>query len=95
MSAVQTRPESTRTMGRKKGTRKTVMLRVYEETAETVLQFAAERRLTAADFVEAYMLPCGEKAHRDYIEAESRKLQKGGPGKDAVQGGEGRKGAKS
>jgi hypothetical protein len=62
-------------MGRKKGSRKTVMLRVYEENAELILQFAGERRMTAADFLEKFLLPCGEKAHRDYIVSESKKLK--------------------
>ena len=65
-------------MGRKKGTRKTVMVRVYEETADLINQAAGERRLTAADFCEQYVIPCADKAHRDYIASESKRL--GGKG---------------
>ncbi len=66
--------ENPRKMGRKKGTRKTVMVRAYEEFADLVNQAAGERRMTAADFCEKFLAPCAEKAHRDYIKAESKKL---------------------
>jgi len=66
--------ESPRTMGRKKGERRSVMIRAYEEFAEKVKQASGERGLTAADFCERFLTPCVEKAHRDYIKAESKKL---------------------
>jgi hypothetical protein len=73
--------ESPPTMGRKKGERKTVMIRVYEEFAETVKQASGERGLTAAEFSEVFLAPCVDKAHRDYINAESKKLARGPGGK--------------
>lgn len=54
--------------------RKTVMVRVYEDTANAITQAAGERRMTAADFCETFLSPCVEKAHREYIRAESEKL---------------------
>ncbi len=64
-------------MGRKKGERKTVLIRVYEDSAETINQAASERRLTVADFLESHAMSCIEKAHRDYIRAEAKKLDGG------------------
>jgi hypothetical protein len=64
-------------MGRKKGERRTVMIRTYKDFAELVLQAAGERRLTAAEFCDRFLTPCVEKAHRDYIKAESRKPSEG------------------
>jgi hypothetical protein len=75
--ATKTLPEPTEAMGRKKGERKTVMIRTYEDFAEMVLQAAGERRLTAAEFCDRFLTPCVQKAHRDYIRAESRKLTEG------------------
>lgn len=77
MGAIDTLPERARTMGRKKGERKTVMVRAYEEFAEKVRQASAERGLTAAEFCERFLTPCVDKAHRDYIRAESKKLAGG------------------
>jgi uncharacterized protein (DUF1778 family) len=68
--------ETSQKMGRKKGERKSVLIRVYEESAEAINQAASERRMTVADFVESKMLPCAEKAHREHIEEEYRKLGK-------------------
>jgi hypothetical protein len=67
-------------MGRKKGERKTVMVRIYERFAEQVKQAAGERGMTAADYCEVFLTPCVDKAHRDYIKAESKKLA--GKGED-------------
>jgi hypothetical protein len=64
-------------MGRKKGERKTVMIRAYEDFAERLKQAAGERGLTSADFLDLFLAPCVEKAHRDYIKAESKKLAGG------------------
>lgn len=61
-------------MGRKKGERRTVMVRTYEDFAEKVKQASGERALTAAEFCDRFLLPCVEKAHREYIKNESRKL---------------------
>jgi hypothetical protein len=66
--------ETARTMGRKKGERKTVMVRTYDEFAERVKQAAGERGLTAADFCDRFLTPCVERAHREYIRAEAMKL---------------------
>lgn len=65
-------------MGRKKGERRTVMVRAYEQFAEKVKQASGERGMTAADFCEVFLTPCVDKAHRDYIKAESKKLAKDG-----------------
>ena len=72
--ATNTLREKPRTMGRKKGERKSVMIRAYEDFAERVKQASGERGLTAADFCEQFLTPCVDKAHRDYIKAESKKL---------------------
>jgi hypothetical protein len=69
--------ELPRTMGRKKGERKTVMVRTYEDFAEKVKQAAGERGMTAAEFCGIFLAPCVERAHRDYINAESKKLSGG------------------
>lgn len=69
-----TLPESAQTMGRKKAEKKTTMLRVYEDFAEKVRQASGERGLTAADFCERFQTPCVEKAHREYIRNEAKKL---------------------
>jgi hypothetical protein len=69
--------ESPSEMGRKKSERKTVMIRAFEEFAEKVKQASAERGLSAAEFFEAILTPCVDKAHRDYIDAESRRLKGG------------------
>jgi hypothetical protein len=71
------RPESPETMGRKKGERRTVMIRTYEDFAELVLQAAGERRQIAAEFCDRFLTLCVKKAHRDYIKAEWRKLSEG------------------
>jgi hypothetical protein len=42
-----------------------------------VLQAAGEWRLTAAEFCDRFLIPCVEKAHREYIKAESKKLSEG------------------
>ena len=68
-------PKRSSQMGRKKGTRKTVMVRVYEETANLITQAAGERRLTAAEFCESFLTPCADKAHREYIKAEVERLK--------------------
>jgi hypothetical protein len=73
--AVETLLETPRTMGRKKGERKTVMVRAYDDFAERVKQAAGERGMTAAEFCDQFLIPCVDKAHRDYITAESRKLK--------------------
>lgn len=65
------RPE---TMGRKKGEQQTVMVRAYKAFAEKVRQAAGERGMTSADFLDRFASACVEKAHRDYIKAESKKL---------------------
>lgn len=65
---------SPRTMGRKKGERKTVMVRAYEEFADRVKQASGERGLTAAEFCDEFLTPCVDKAHRDYIKAEAKRL---------------------
>lgn len=61
-------------MGRKRGERRTVLARVYDDFLETVKQAAGERRLTVAEFLDLHALPCVRKAHADYIKAESKKL---------------------
>jgi hypothetical protein len=78
--ATRTLPEPTETMGRKKGERKSGMMRVYVEFLELVSQAAAERRITVAEFSERFLTPCADKAHRDYIKSEHKKLAGGGPG---------------
>ena len=62
------------TMGRKKSERNTTMVRTYVEFADTLRQAAGERNLSAAEFCEQFLQPCVEKAHRDYIKAESKRL---------------------
>ena len=69
-----TQAESVHTMGRKKGERKTVMVRTYEGFADRVKKAAGERGLTAAEFCDRFLLPCVDRAHRDYIRSESKKL---------------------
>jgi hypothetical protein len=73
--ATQTLVEAPGKMGRKKGERKTVMIRIYDADAQTVNQAASERRMTVADFFGKHLVPCADKAHRDYIKAESKKLE--------------------
>jgi hypothetical protein len=53
------------------------MVRTYEDFAEKVKQAAGERGLTAAEFCDRFLTPCAERAHRDYIRAESKKLEGG------------------
>jgi hypothetical protein len=72
--AADTLVETPPGMGRKKGERKTVMLRAYEDFVEKVKQASGERGLTSADFLDRFLTPCVEKAHRDYIKAEAKKL---------------------
>ena len=67
--------ESSRKMGRKKGEKETVLMRVYKNEADEINQAASERRLTVADFVAGHLKSCVEKAHRDYIKAESKRLE--------------------
>jgi hypothetical protein len=69
--------EKPRKMGRKKGERDTGMMRVYDEFTEKVKQASGERGLTAADFCEQFLTPCLDKAHRDYITAEAKRLERG------------------
>jgi hypothetical protein len=76
--AVSTLTRERRAMSRKKRERKTGMIRVYEDFVEMVLQAAGERRLTVADFCDQFLTPCLERAHRDYIKSESKKLAGGG-----------------
>jgi hypothetical protein len=72
--AVSTLTKEPRGMGRKKRERKTGMIRVYDDFVAMVLQAAGERRLTAADFADQFLKPCLEKAHRDYIRVEAKRL---------------------
>lgn len=69
--------EVPRTMGRKKIERRTVMIRVYEEFAEKVKRASGERGMSAADLCEQLLTPCVERAHREYIKTESKKLSGG------------------
>jgi hypothetical protein len=64
-------------MGRKKGERRTTLVRVYEEFAEKLTQAAGERRLSVAEFTEKFTTSCVDKAHRDYIRAESKRISGG------------------
>jgi len=64
-------------MASKKADRKTVMVRAYEAFAEKVKQASSERGMTAAEFCESYLTPCVDKAHRDYIQAEVKRLAGG------------------
>jgi hypothetical protein len=50
---------------------------VYEDFAEKVKQASGERGITAAEFGERFLTPCAERAHRDYINAESKRLEGG------------------
>ena len=72
--ATLTMAEPNESMGRKKRESKTVLMRASERFAEQVKQAAGERGLTAAEFCEQFLQPCVEKAHRDYIKAESKRL---------------------
>ena len=78
MSVTLTPTRQVARMGRKKGERKTVMVRAYDKFAEKVKQASGERGLTAADFCDQFLTPCVEKAHRDYISREAKKLAGGG-----------------
>lgn len=51
-----------------------VAFSVSLDFAEKLKQAAGERGMTAADFCDRFLSPCVEKAHRDYIKAESKKL---------------------
>jgi hypothetical protein len=62
-------------MGRKKGERKTILIRVYMEDGERINQAASERRMTVADFFERFLIPCTDKAHREYIRDEAKRLE--------------------
>jgi hypothetical protein len=64
-------------MASKKADRKTVMVRAFEEFAEKLKQASGERGLTAAEFCEVHLTPCVDKAHRDYIQAEAKRLAGG------------------
>jgi hypothetical protein len=61
-------------MGRKKGNRKTVMIRAYEDFSEKLKQASAERGLTAAEFFDQFCTIIVDEAHRGYIMEESEKL---------------------
>jgi hypothetical protein len=61
-------------MGRKKSERETTLVRTYKEFAERLKQASGERGITAAEFCERFLMPCMEKAHSDYINAEARKI---------------------
>jgi hypothetical protein len=64
-------------MGRKKGERSTVLIRIYEDNLEAIRQAAGERNLTIAELIDQHAMPCIAKAHRDYIKAEAKKLGDG------------------
>jgi hypothetical protein len=66
--------EVPRKMGRKKGERQSTMVRVYKEFADKVKRASGERGMTAAEFCEQFLTPCAEKAHRDYIKAETKRI---------------------
>jgi hypothetical protein len=68
-------------MGRKRSERKTVMVRVYDDFAEKVRRAAGVHGLPIAKFCDRVLMPCIDAAHRNYIEAESRRLKiaAGGP----------------
>jgi hypothetical protein len=68
------RPETIPGMARKKPEKKTVMVRLFQDFAEKVRQASGERGMSAAEFCEKFLSPCLEKAHRDYIKAEARRL---------------------
>jgi hypothetical protein len=69
--------ESPRTMGRKKSEQRTVMIRTTEGFAEMVKKAAGERGLTIAEFCDKFLTPCADRAHRDYIKAEAKRLSGG------------------
>lgn len=64
-------------MGRKKADRETKLIRVYGEFAQRVNLAATVRGMTVADFCETFLGPSLERAHREFIEAEAKKLDKG------------------
>lgn len=68
-------------VGRKKSDRKTSLTRLYDSSSKKLKHAAAERQLTVAEFFEAFVEPCVEKAHRDYIKAESKKIEGQGESK--------------
>jgi hypothetical protein len=61
-------------MARKKLEAKTVMVRTYEAFAEKVKQASGERKMSAAEFCEQFLTTCVDKAHRDYIQREAKRL---------------------
>jgi hypothetical protein len=78
--ATRTLPEPSETMGRKKGERKSAMVRVYVEFHAALQQAAAERQITVAEFAEQFLTPCLERAHRDHIKSEYKRLSGGSHG---------------
>jgi hypothetical protein len=78
------RPELPETMGRKTVERTTVTIRTYADFSEIVQRTAGERRMTAASFGERFLTSCVERAHRDYIKSESKRLSEGERGIDPL-----------
>jgi hypothetical protein len=73
-SDVLLKGQKSNAVGRKKSERKTTLTRLYETSAQKMKHAASERQLTVAEFFERLVEPCVEKAHRDYIKAESKKI---------------------
>lgn len=71
----------TDTMGRKKSegdlAPKGTMMRVSEAFAEKIKRASGERGLTATEFCDQFLTPCTDKAHREYIQAEAKRLAGG------------------
>lgn len=51
------------------------LLPVYEGTARFLKQVAGEYGLSVPEFCDRFLLPCVERAHKEYIRAESKKIE--------------------
>lgn len=69
-----TLPDQVDPMARKKDERKTVMVRTYDDFAEKVKRGAGERGISAAEFCDRFLVPCVDRAHKEYITREAKKI---------------------
>lgn len=67
----------TRRMGRKKGEQETTLMRANRDFVELVKRASGERNMTVAEFCHRFLLPCAEKAHRDWLHAELKRMEDG------------------
>lgn len=70
------------TMGRKKSegdpAPKGTMMRVSESFAEKIKRASGERGLSATEFCDEFLTSCIDKAHKEYIQQEAKRLAGGG-----------------